>query len=145
MPGIEISPQQSSRLAFDAVHDILYVASTADNAIYAIPKAAVTGFRQGKGKLVVRDDAHLHGPISLALAPNGDLIVSNGDAVNQDPNQLNELDEFTPQGKFVGQFRLDKGAAGAAFGIAVSSVNGELRFAAVDDNTNSLDVWTFKE
>ena len=64
--------------------------------------------------------------------------MSNGDAVNQDPNQLNELDEFTPQGKFVGQFQVDKGAAGAAFGIAVTRVNGELRFAAADDDTNSL-------
>jgi hypothetical protein len=132
-------------LAFDAARDILYVASTADNAIYAIPKAADTGFRQGKGQLVVQDDTHLHGPLGLALAPNGDLIVSNGDAVNPDPNQLNELDEFTPEGQFVGQFQLDKGAAGAAFGIAVSTINGELHFAAVDDNTNSLNVWTFKE
>jgi sugar lactone lactonase YvrE len=79
-------------LAFDAARDTLYVASTADNGVYAIPKAATTGFRQGKGNLVVQDDAHLHGPLGLALAPNGDLIVSNGDAVNQDPNQLNELE-----------------------------------------------------
>ena len=44
----------------------------------------------------------------------------------------------------MGQFQLDQGAPGAAFGIAVSNVNGQLRFAAVDDNTNSLDVWTFE-
>jgi hypothetical protein len=44
----------------------------------------------------------------------------------------------------VGQFQLDNGAPGAAFGIAVSNVNGQLRFAAADDNTNSLDVWTFE-
>jgi hypothetical protein len=25
----------------------------------------------------------------------------------------------------------------------VSNVNGQLRFAAANDNTNSLDVWTF--
>src|SRR5206468_8873585 len=68
-------------LAYDAARDVLYVASTADNAIYAIPKAAVTGSRQGKGQLVVNDSAHLHGPVGLVLAPNGDLIVSNGDAV----------------------------------------------------------------
>jgi hypothetical protein len=78
------------------------------------------------------------------LAPNGDLIVSNGDAQNPDPNQPNELDEFTTRGKFVGQFQLDQGAGGAAFGIAVSNVNGQLRFAAANDNTNSLDVWTFQ-
>jgi hypothetical protein len=44
----------------------------------------------------------------------------------------------------VGQFQLDNGAPGAAFGIAVSNVNGQVRFAAADDNTNSLDVWTFE-
>ena len=33
---------------------------------------------------------------------------------------------------------------GAAFGIAISTDrNGKLRFFAVDDNTNSLDVFTF--
>jgi sugar lactone lactonase YvrE len=130
-------------LAFDAAHDVLYVASTGDNAIYAIRNAAVTHHDHGMGRLVVKDDAHLHGPLGLVLAPNGDLIVSNGDAQNPDPNQPNELDEFTTRGKFVGQFQLDKGAPGAAFGIAVSTVNGQLRFAAADDNTNSLDVWTF--
>jgi hypothetical protein len=95
------------------------------------------------GRLVVKDDTHLHGPLGLVLAPNGDLIVSNGDAQNPDTNQPNELDEFTPRGKFVGQFQLDNGAPGGAFGIAVSNVNGQLRFAAADDNTNSLDLWTF--
>jgi uncharacterized protein (TIGR03118 family) len=131
-------------LAFDAAHDVLYVASTGDNAIYAIKDAAVTHHDHGIGKLVVQDDAHLHGPLGLVLAPNGDLIVSNGDATNADPNQLNELDEFTTRGMFVGQFQLDNGSPGAAFGIAVSNVNGQLRFAAVDDNTNNLDVWTFE-
>ena len=32
---------------------------------------------------------------------------------------------------------------GAAFGLAVSNVGGVLRLAAVEDVTNSLDVWTF--
>jgi hypothetical protein len=131
-------------LAFDAAHDVLYVASTGDNAIYAIRNAANTHHDHGMGRLVVKDDTHLHGPLGLVLAPNGDLLVSNGDAQNPDPNQPNELNEFNPRGKFVGQFQLDKGAAGAAFGIAVANVNGQLRFAAVDDNTNTLDVWTFE-
>ena len=30
----------------------------------------------------------------------------------------------------------------AAFGVAVSSDNGVLRFAAVDDNTNTVHIWT---
>jgi hypothetical protein len=41
--------------------------------------------------LVVQDDALLHGPVGLALTSNGDLIVNNGEAVNQVPNQFNEL------------------------------------------------------
>jgi DNA-binding beta-propeller fold protein YncE len=131
-------------LAYDASRDVLYVASTADNAIYAIPDAAGARRDHGKGQLVVSDKTHLHGPLGLVLAPNGDLIVSNGDAVNQDTKQLNEIVEFTRTGKFVGQYQLDKGAAGAAFGIALSTANGELHFAAVDDNTNTLDVWTFQ-
>jgi uncharacterized protein (TIGR03118 family) len=129
-------------LAFDAKTGTLYVASTGDNKIYAIRKAATVTTDQGTGEVVVQSD-NLHGPLALALAPNGDLLVANGDAVNQDPNNLNELSEFTPKGKFVGQFQIDPGAAGAAFGLAVQDVNGLIRFAAVDDNINSLDIFTF--
>jgi uncharacterized protein (TIGR03118 family) len=132
-------------LAFDPLRDVLYVASTGDNAIYAIPNAAFTRRDHGLGRLAVQDDAHLHGPLGLVLAPNGDLIAANGDAVNPDDNNSNELVEFTPQGQFVDQFQLDNGPAGAAFGLAVSSAGGELRFAAVDDDANTLNVWTFKQ
>ena len=131
-------------LAFDAKTDTLYVASTGDNAIYAIKNAAVTTSDQGKGKAVVQDPQHLHGPLALTLAPNGDLIASNGDAVNADPNHLNELVEYTKSGHFVGQFQVDSGAPGAAFGLAVQQIGDQVRFAAVDDNTNSLSIWTFQ-
>jgi hypothetical protein len=119
------------------------VASTADNAIFAIPNAAVTMQDNGTGQLVVQNDPHLHGPLGLVLAPNGDLIAANGDAVNPDPNHPNELVEFTPKGKFVAQFQLDPGTPGGAFGLALSTAGGQLRFAAVDDNTNQLITWTF--
>lgn len=131
-------------LAFDAKTDTLYVASTGDNTIYAIENAAVTNTDQGKGKVVVIDPQHLHGPLGLVLAPNGDLIASNGDAVNANPNQPNELVEYTPQGTFVGQFQIDNGAPGAAFGLAVQQIGNQARFAAVDDNTNTVDVWTLQ-
>jgi uncharacterized protein (TIGR03118 family) len=129
-------------LAYDARRDILYVASTDDNAIYAIPDAGRTHRDHGTGKVIYQDNLHLHGPLGLVLAPNGDLITSNGDAVNEDTNQPSELVEFTPRGKFVGQFSIDPGTGGA-FGIALASEDGELRFAAVNDNTNAVDVWTF--
>src|SRR5262249_4405169 len=38
---------------------------------------------------------------------------------------------------------LDPGAAGAAFGLALQSVGTQIRFAAVDDGTNMLNIFTF--
>ncbi len=128
-------------LAYDARHDILYVASTGDNEIFAIPDAKDRHSDAGTGTVIYKDAVHLHGPLALALAPNGDLITSNGDAVNFDPNQVSEIVEFTPGGKFVGQFQIDP-AAGAAFGLAVQRSHDTIRFAAVDDGTNTLDIWT---
>jgi hypothetical protein len=130
-------------LAFDSATDTLYVASTDDNAIYSIAGASHRMFSTGKGKLVYRDDAHLRGPLGLVLAPNGNLIAANGDAVNGDPNQPSELVEFTKTGHFVGQDSVDSSAQGGAFGIAVETIGNDVRFAAVDDVNNTLKVWTF--
>jgi uncharacterized protein (TIGR03118 family) len=130
-------------LAYDPKSGVLYVASTGDNEVFAVPDAGRRTSDAGTGPVVYQDNAHLRGPLGLALAPNGDLITANGDAVNPDPNQTSELVEFTPGGQFVGQFSIDP-AAGGAFGLAATDVGGILRLAAVDDNTNSLDVWTFQ-
>jgi hypothetical protein len=128
-------------LAYDAKADVLYVASTGDNEIFSIPGAAQSSTDAGMGNLVYQDNLHLHGPLGLVLAPNGDLIASNGDAVNPDPSQLNQLVEFTAVGQFVSEFTLDPGGAGAAFGIAAARFGKQVRFAAVDDNANTLKVW----
>jgi uncharacterized protein (TIGR03118 family) len=132
-------------LAFDAAHDVLYVASTGDNAIFAIRNAAKSQGDHGTGRLVVQNDPNLHGPLGLVIAPNGDLIASNGDAQSPNPNDVNQMVEFTPEGVFVGKFQVDGGTAGAAFGIAISTDGGEVRFAAVDDNTNTVTIWTFEQ
>jgi uncharacterized protein (TIGR03118 family) len=129
-------------LAYDSRTDTLYVASTADNGVFAIRHAGRVEHDEGTGKLIIKD-SHLRGPLGLILAPNGDLIVANGDAVNADSTQTSELVEFTPRGQFVGEFSIDP-SAGAAFGIAATTTGGELRLAAVNDNTNTLDVWTFE-
>ncbi len=50
----------------------------------------------------------------------------------------NELVEFTKEGKFVAEYQVDLGAGGGAFDIAFTP-NG-LRFAAVDDDTNSVTI-----
>jgi sugar lactone lactonase YvrE len=128
-------------LAFDAKTDTLFVASTADNKIFAIHNAAFTQRDHGTGNVIYQDAQHLHGPIAMVLAPNGDLIVANGDAVNADPNQPSELVEFTQHGKFVSQFQLDPNPD-AAFGIAFDVSDGQVRFAAVNDNQNTVSIWT---
>jgi uncharacterized protein (TIGR03118 family) len=129
-------------LAYDVDHDILYVASTGDNAVFAISDAKDRHSDAGMGRLVYQDNAHLHGPLGLVLAPNGDLITANGDAVNSDPNQPSEIVEFTRSGHFVGQISVNPGA-GAAFGIALqfAGPDQQVRFAAVDDATNAVHVW----
>jgi len=85
-------------LAFDSKHDVLYVASTGDNAIFAISNAERSTSDHGTGRLIVQNDPNLHGPLGLVIAPNGDLILSNGDAQNPNPADANQLVEFTPKG-----------------------------------------------
>jgi len=100
-------------LAYDTDHDVLYVASTGDNKIFAIDHARAASKDAGMGRVIYTDNTHLHGPLGLALAPNGHLITANGDAVNSGGEQ-NDLVEFTIGGQFVAQFQVDSGAAGGA-------------------------------
>jgi hypothetical protein len=127
---------------YDSSKDVLYVASTADNAIFAIPNAGTTTTDNGTGTVIYQDNVHLHGPVGLLRAPNGDFLTANGDApsINPDPKQPSEIVEFTPTGQFVSQFSIDPGM-GAAFGIALTQASGKTFFAAVNNNTNSLELW----
>jgi hypothetical protein len=135
-------------LFYDAGADVLYVASTADNAIFKVPHASTAGPRSGTGTLVFTDP-HLRGPLALALAPNGDLLTSNGDAVNQDPAHPSEIVEFTKTGQFIG-YNIHQNEGGA-FGVATSTEgegpghpNNDIdRLAVVNDNTNDVAVTTF--
>jgi hypothetical protein len=131
-------------LAYDPNRDTLYVASTADNKIFAIANAGGRGNSAGQGSVVFADQTHLHGPLGLTLAPNGNLITANGDAVNAGGKQ-NALVEFTPQGILVAEYQVDAGAPGSAFGVASISSQGAVRFAATDDNFNIVTVWTVSQ
>lgn len=130
-------------LAYNAAKDTLYVASTSDNEIFAVPHAGKSTTDGGTGSLIYQDSVHLHGPLGLLQAPNGDLITANGDAINGDPNQPSELVEFTTEGQFISQFSVDP-AQGAAFGMALEVQGNTLTFAAVDDALNVLDIWTLQ-
>lgn len=129
-------------LAYDAAQDILYVASTGDNAIYAVTGAGERLSDQGPGSVFIRDDTHLHGPLGLVMAPNGDFITTQGDAVNPapDPAHQSEIVEYSPTGLFIDQFSIDS-APGSAFGLAIAASDDGFRFAAVDDGLNVLDIW----
>ncbi|WP_193752467.1 hypothetical protein [Cupriavidus sp. IDO] len=131
-------------LAYDAAHDVLYVASTNDNAVFAVSGAAALTHDNGRGSVIYQDNDHLRGPLALALAPNGDLVTANGDAINPDPQHGSEIVEFTPQGRFVATMQVDP-TPGSAFGLAFGlSSSGQPQFAAVNDNTNTATVWTLR-
>ena len=130
-------------LAYDPSRDILYVASTSDNEIFGVGDAAGRTSSAGTGFLVFADQTVLHGPLGLTLAPNGALITANGDGVNAGGTQ-NDLVEFTKEGTLVATYQLDGGLLGAAFGIASDASPGAIRFAAVDDDLNTLTIWTLR-
>ncbi|MBV8100353.1 MAG: hypothetical protein JOZ31_14475 [Verrucomicrobia bacterium] len=137
-------------LAYDSESGTLYVASTKDNEIFAVADAAKISTANGPGT-VIFSGTHLHGPLGLVLAPNGDLISSQGDAIkpSKDPAQQSEIVEFTKgqggqPGTFVSQFSIDS-AAGSAFGIAIQRKKGAVTFAAVDDTMNALTVYDLAE
>ena len=130
-----------SGLAFDPRRDTLYVASSADNAIYAISNAATTTGTVG-ATLFIQDLTHLHGPLDLVLLQNGHLLVANSDGSNADPNQPSEIVEYNREGEFLAQMPVDPNNGGA-FGLAIKAIGEDaFRLAAVDDNTNTLNIWT---
>jgi len=130
-----------SGLAYNAPNDTLYVASSTDNAIYAIPTATAAQNAVAP-VLFVQDPTHLHGPLDLAILPNGHFVVANSDGSNTDPNQPSELVEYSASGQFLAQMPVDPNNGGA-FGLTVNNLGwGTVRIGAVDDNANTLHIWT---
>jgi hypothetical protein len=98
---------------------------------------------EGTGTTIVSISPTLHGPLGLTLSPNGNLITANGDGVNAG-GPPNDLVEFTEHGFLVSTYQLDGGAPGAAFGVASALSQGMIRFAAVDDDLNTLTIWNLR-
>lgn len=131
-------------LVYEERRDVLYVASTEDNAVFAIRDAGDRRHDDGRGEIIYRDNIHLHGPLGMALAPNGHLLVANSDVINADPNQPSEIVEFTIDGQFVRQLSVDP-AEGGSFGLAVRFMEDTATFAAVDDNTATITIWKLNQ
>jgi len=132
-------------LVYDPSKDVLYVASSEDNAVYAVRDAGDRKHDGGVGTLIYQDPKHLHGALGLAMAPNGHLLVTNNDspAINPDANQPSELVEFTVDGHFVKEISLDP-TPGGSFGLAVERMGKTAKLAAVDDSVNLFLIWTLK-
>lgn len=127
-------------LAFDETGDTLFVASTADNAVYSVSHASQRGAAVTRGQLVFADP-HLRGPLALRFAPNGHLIAANGDAINGDLLHPSEIVEFTTHGRFVREYNVDA-SQGGAFGLDTLRDREEnFNYAVIDDVTNNLSVY----
>jgi hypothetical protein len=130
-----------SGLAYDSIHDTLYFASSVDNAVFYVTEAVATS-EVRSASLAWDDPNHLHGPLGLTYLPNGHFVVAQSDGSNVDPNQPSELVEYSAAGVFLGQMSIDPNNGGA-FGVSAYNLGwGTFRMAAVDDNTNSVRIWT---
>jgi hypothetical protein len=113
----------------------LYVADTLNNRIAAIPNAVLRFTSAGTGRTVSRGGS-LNGPLGLAIAPNGDILTTNGGDGN--------LVETTPFGRQVATVPIANTVnppggtlpAGSLFGLAVAPCGKGVYL--VDDANNRL-------
>lgn len=147
-PGTALAP---SGLAYDASIDTLYFADGDNNTVVAfknvssIPKHGIkaqsngmkfTGPAAGDARIVYSGNP-LNGPISTALLPNGNLVVGN----TLDSDGKNLLIELSASGKLLDVRNVDKGAAGALFGIVATGTNASnTKIYFNDDNDNNVQV-----
>ncbi|MBV9233822.1 MAG: hypothetical protein JO030_07255 [Candidatus Eremiobacteraeota bacterium] len=148
-PGTALAP---SGLAYDANSDTLYFADGDNNTVVAfknvstIPAGGIKAKDHGmkfegvsaRDARVVVAGAPLNGPISTALLPNGNLVVGN----TLDPAGKNLILEIsTKADKVIEARNVDKGAAGAIFGMAATgSSPADTKIYFNDDNTNQVEV-----
>ena len=111
----------------------LYVADTLTNSISAIPHALTRGNALQDVAATISIGGALNAPLGMALAPNGDLVVVNG-------NNGNAV-EITPQGRQLATKTLVRNGAGDLFGIITTS---EGNLLAVNDGTNALEEFRFR-
>jgi hypothetical protein len=111
-------------------HDgTLYVADTLTNTVSVIPQATTRTTAQAATAGLLSAGGALDAPLGMTLAPDGDLIVvngNNGDAV-----------EITPAGHQLTTRTLVKNGAGDLFGI-ITTPDG---IVAVNDGTNALELF----
>jgi hypothetical protein len=112
----------------------LYVASTVDSRITAIPNAVYRHHSDGTGYTVTKGH-HLNSPLGLAIAPNGHILTVNGGDGN--------IVETTPGGKQVAFKTIDHnmGGAGDLFGLAVKPGADAVYFVDDFGSDNNLQLF----
>ena len=107
----------------------LYVADTLTNTISVIPQATTRTTAEAATAGLLSAGGALDAPLGMTLAPDGDLIVVNG-------NNGNAV-EITPAGHQLTTRTLVKNGAGDLFGI-ITTPDG---IVAVNDGTNALELF----
>jgi hypothetical protein len=107
----------------------LYVDDTLTDSVSAIPQALTRTTAVTAMGANLSAGGALNGPLGMTMAPNGDLIVANGNDGN--------VVEITPAGKQLGAKTLIANGAGDLFGI-ITAPGGNGLFLA-NDGTNALD------
>ncbi|HEY3927004.1 MAG TPA: hypothetical protein VGL89_01400 [Candidatus Koribacter sp.] len=119
-------------VAFSLGNDTLYVADSLNNRIAAIHNALIRDQTAGTGDTVLSGES-LNDPLGLAIAPDGHLIIANGNN--------GDLVEVTQRGHQVAHKLVDNTGnppgAGTLFGLDVKT--GAVFF--VDDGSNTLNVF----
>jgi hypothetical protein len=112
-----------------ASNGTLYVDDTLTNSVSAIPQALTRTGAITAADGTLSAGGALRAPLGMTIAPNGDLVVVNG-------NNGNAV-EITPGGKQVATKTLIKNGAGDLFGIIMAQTGDGLVIA--NDGTNTLD------
>jgi hypothetical protein len=107
----------------------LYVDDTLTNSVSAIPQALTRTSAITAVSGTLSAGRELNAPLGMTMAPNGDLVVVNG-------NNGNAV-EITPAGKQLTTKTLIKNGAGDLFGIITAQSGDGLIIA--NDGTNALD------
>ena len=110
----------------------LYVADTLTNTVSAIPQALDRSTAIAATASTLSAGGALDAPLGMTLAPNGDLVVVNG-------NNGNAV-EITPAGRQLTTRTLVKNGAGDLFGVITTQAGNGLFI--VNDGTNAIDLFS---
>lgn len=112
-------------------NDTLYVENAQTNTISAIPDATTRTTALTAAATQIASGGALNAPLGMVVAPNGDIVIVNGN----DGNAI----EFTPAGKQILTKTLVKNGAGDLFGLAIAPNDQSIVF--VNDGANALDLY----